>query len=113
MTGLNEWLSLFVGLMGVLSSGVIAYLAYSLNRQAQRAQTAKEISDSYAALMHFRAEHPHVLKSARHWRETCFKAIYNQTTKEDEQRVLYYTYAEFCISFCNAVLYARKSRLLD
>jgi hypothetical protein len=44
---------------------VIVYLAYWLNRQAQRNQIHKEIADLYDKVLAFRAEHPAVLGLSR------------------------------------------------
>ena len=113
MLDTNQWLTLLVGLSGVLSSVVIAVLAYSLNRQAQRAQTERAVSESYNLLMNFRSDYPEVLKLGRLWTVGCFSAIYRQATQEEKLWVSYYTYAELCLSFVNAVLYGWKSHLLD
>ncbi len=113
MTDVNQWLTLLVGLSGVLSSAVIAVLAYSLNRQAQRAQMERAVSESYTQLMDFRSSHPEVMKLARSWKVEYFGAVYRQATDGERLWVFYYTYAELCLSFVNAVLYAWKSHLLD
>lgn len=113
MQDLKDWLTVIVALTGVLSSGVIAYLAYSLNRQAERAQTQRSISESYDRLIKFRSDHPEVLQLSQHWNDACFDLIYTQEKDEDINWVYYYTYAELCFSFINAVLSGRKSRLLD
>jgi type II secretory pathway pseudopilin PulG len=113
MLDLKDWLTLLIAITGVLTSGIIAYLAYSLNRQAERAQTQRAINDSYNRLIAFRSEHPDALRLSQLWTEKNFDAIYAQATPEDKSWVHYYTYAELCISFINAVLYGRKSRLLD
>jgi hypothetical protein len=113
MQDFKDWLTLIVAITGVLSSGVIAYLAYSLNRQAERAQTQRSISDSYKKLIDFRSQHPEVMQLSHLWTDECFEKIYAQPNDENTRWVIYYTYAELCFSFISAVLYGKKSRLLD
>jgi hypothetical protein len=113
MTDLRDWLTLVVAITGVISSGVIAYLAYSLNRQAERAQTQRTISDSYKKLIDFRSQHPEVMQLSHRWTDECFEKIYAQPDDENIRWVFYYTYAELCFSFISAVLYGKKSNLLD
>lgn len=113
MKDLTDWLALMVGLMGVFSTGIIAFLAYSLNKQAERAQAQRAISESYDKLINYRSEHPEVLRLSYQWTEACFGYLYSQATDEEKKWVYYYNYAELCLNFINSVLYGRKSRLLD
>ncbi len=110
---MTEWLALVVALIGVVSSGVIAYLVYGLSREAQRNQIHKEIADLYDKVLAFRAEHPVVLGLSRLWKPDCFCAIYAQESDEDKQWALYTAYVELCLSFCNAVLHGWKHHHLD
>jgi len=86
---LRDWLTLFVGLLGVFSSAAIAYLVYTLNRQTNKAQVDKAIADSYNQAMDFRADHPNVLKHSRLWNVNRFAQIYTQAKEEDEDWVHY------------------------
>jgi len=113
MNDFRDWLTLIIAMTGVISSGVIAFLAYSLNRQAERAQTQRAISDSYKKLIDYRSQHPEVMHLSHLWKDECFERIYAQPTDENTRWVLYYTYAELCFSFISAVLYGKKSKLLD
>ncbi len=113
MLDVNQWLTLFVGLSGVLSSAVIAVLAYSLNRQAHRAQADRAISESYNRLVDFRTEHPEVMRLSRLWKLHRFTTIYTEASEEAESWIHYYTYVELGVSFVNAVLYGQKTHLLD
>jgi hypothetical protein len=108
-----EALSFLAAIIGILSSGLLAYLAYSLNRQSQRATLHRSIGDLYGTLMKFRADYPEVMGLCDKWSSSSFVYIYRQKTKQDKLWVQYYTYAELAISFCNSVLYGRKTRLLD
>lgn len=112
MTEIIQWLAVFVTLLGVISSGTIAYLVYRSTIQAQRAEILREVSSRYDQLMDFRAKHPQVLALSRNWSEACFEAIYRQETPEERDWALYYTYAELCSGFCSSVLSARKIGML-
>jgi len=113
MSGVNAWLATAVAWMGLVSSAIIGFLAYSLNRQAQRWQTQQSMDGLYSKLMDYRSAHPQVMPLSRQWEPRCFETLYHPETEEDKRWVLYYTYAEMCISFCNAVLSARRSRLVN
>lgn len=41
------------------------------------------------------------------------KKIYEEDSDNGNQWTHYYGYVELCIGYCNAVLYARKSNLID
>jgi hypothetical protein len=108
-----NWLSIAVALTGVLSSGVVGYLAFSLSKQNQRSSVQRSIEDLYEHLMEFRSLHPEVLKLSSQWSVDCFARVYRQSNAGDRQWALYYTYAELSLGFCNSVLYGRKVRALD
>lgn len=113
MQDLKDWFTLIVAITGVLSSGVIAFLAYSLNRQAEHAQTQRSISDSYQRLIDFRSQHPEVMQLSHLWTNECFEKLYAHPKTENTRWVYYYTYVELCFRFISAVLYGKKSKLLD
>jgi hypothetical protein len=104
---------LVIATTGVLTSALIAYLAYTLNRQSQRTAIHRSIGDLYEKLMDFRASHPEVLSLAGKWNDQCFNSIYSQASPKDKQWVIYYAFVELALSFSNTVLYGRKSRVLD
>lgn len=110
---MNDWLASAVALIGVASSGVLAYLAYWLNRQAQRNQAHKEIADLYDKVLVFRAEHPALLRLSRLWTADRFRAMYVQESSDDRSWAAYTAYVELCISFCNAALHGWKDHHLD
>ena len=110
---MSEWVAAAAALVGVVSSGVIAYLAYWLNRQAQRNQAQKEIADLYDKVLLFRTEHPALLRLCRLWTPDRFRAIYVQESTEDQLWATYTAYVELCISFCNAVLHGWKDHHMD
>jgi hypothetical protein len=113
MAEVRDWLTFMLGLCGLLTSTVLAFLVYSLSKQTNRAQIDKAITGSYGLLIEFRASHPEVLKLSRTWDSNRFTTIYTQSSQRDTQWVHYYTYAELCLSFANNVLYAWRSHLLD
>ena len=109
----SEIFSLIVAFTGVVTSALLAYLAYSLNRQSQRTAIHRSIGDLYEKLMNFRTDYPEMMQFCHQWTEDCFNFVYHQTSAEDRQWALYYTYAELIIDFSNTVIYGRKSHLLD
>jgi hypothetical protein len=94
-------------------SSVIAYLVFSSTRQSQRAELHREIGHLYDKAMDFRAEHPEVLRLSRHWDVNRFSAIYGQECDKDRQWVIYNTYLECCLDFCNSVIFGHELGLLD
>jgi len=113
MENFRDWLTLIVAITGVISSGLIAFLAYTLNKQAERAQTQRAISEAYKKVTDYRSQHPEVMHLSHLWKDECFEKIYAQPNDENIRWVFYYTYAELCFSFISAVLYGKKSKLLD
>ena len=113
LSDMNAWLATAIAWIGVVSSGIVAYLAYSLSKQAQRSQTQQSIGNLYNKLMDYRSAHPEVMALSRRWEPRYFETLYHPVSSEDLGWILYYNYAELCIGFCNAVLSARKSRLLN
>jgi CHASE1-domain containing sensor protein len=45
MSDMSAWLATAIAWIGVVSSGIVAYLAYSLSKQAQRSQTQQSIDN--------------------------------------------------------------------
>jgi hypothetical protein len=110
---MSNWLSTIIAVTGVLTSGLLAYLAYSLNRQSQRASIHRSLGNMYEELMRFRVEHPEVMRLSSDWNDDCFHAIYHQKTKTDRFWVVYYSFAELICDFSNTVLYGWDSHSLD
>ena len=109
----SSWLSIYIAIIGTILSALLAYLTYSLNKQSQRASMQRSIEDLYDGMVKYRAAHPEVLKLCYGWNEACFDAVYRQHNAREEQWVVYYTYVELVSGFINAVLYGRKTKLLD
>jgi hypothetical protein len=110
---MSNWLSTIIAVTGVLTSGLLAYLAYSLNRQSARANIQRSIGILYDQLLNFRAAHPEVMRLCYLWKRENYDNVYRQANEEDRQWTVYYTYTEYICGFVNAVLYGRKNRLLD
>jgi hypothetical protein len=108
-----DWLSIYIAIIGTIISALLAYLSFSLNRQAQRASIQRSIEDIYDKMVKYRAEHPEVLRLCYRWNNDSFDAIYRQLNNDEVQWVNYYNYVELVSGFLNAVLYGRKIRLLD
>src|SRR3954451_10984762 len=99
--------------IGASLSAACALLAWSLNRKGQRAQAHEQMNQRYDRLMAFRVEHPEVLSLSRQWVPACYSHMYGTDNDMRRQWVLYYTYVELILGFCNAVEYARRRGLLD
>ena len=110
---MSDLLSIIIAVTGVVTSGLLAYLAYSLNRQSQRAAIHRSLGNIYEQLMRFRTEHPGVMGMSGDWTEKCFHTLYFQKGKTGHRWVVYYTYAELVLDFSNTVLYGWKSHILE
>jgi len=108
-----EWLAPAVALLGALISAACALLAWGLSRRGQRAEAHERINQRYDRLMEFRASHPKVLALGFRWLPENFNRIYGQAGSEDQDWVLYYTYVELVLGFCNASAYAARCGALD
>jgi hypothetical protein len=107
----SDWLSIYIA--GIVISGLLTYLSYSLNRQSQRASTQRSIDGLYDEMIKYRATHPEVMKLCYRWNKDSFDAVYRQLNAEEVQWVIYYNYVEIVCGFLNAVLHGRKNKLLD
>jgi hypothetical protein len=109
----SDWLSIYIAVMGIVISGLLTYLSYSLNRQSQKASTQRSIDGLYDEMIKYRTAHPEVLRLCYRWNKDSFDAVYRQLNAEEIQWVIYYNYVEIVCGFLNAVLHGRKNRLLD
>jgi hypothetical protein len=94
--------------------GLILGIAnHLLSRTARIAAAQKQIADLYDKLVDYRRHHPEVLPLSRQWQAGSFHRIYFDETEKGRRWALYYGYVELCLGYANAVLYARKRRLID
>ena len=70
-------------------------------------QAERQVGNLYDQMVRYRTEHPEVMYLSRKWQADCFYKIYNQTNEHDKSWVIYYSYSELCIGYCNAVLSSR------
>ncbi len=63
--------------------------------------------------MDYRLKHPEVFRLSRAWTPECLTKLYRQENDEERAWAIYVGYVELCISYCNAVLYARKRGQLE
>jgi hypothetical protein len=71
MSALNAWLATAVAWIGLVSSAIIGYLAYSLNRQAQRSQTQQSVGELYGKLIMLRCASASAMRCYRREEVTC------------------------------------------
>ncbi len=100
-------------LVAVMFAIVAAMIGWAFTVLNMWAQTEREVSGLYDQLIRLRVAHPEVLPLSRKWVSGAFTSVYGQGCEPDEQMVIYYSYVELCISYCNAVLVARKGRRLN
>lgn len=109
----TDWLSIYLAFIGTIISALLAYLSYSLNRQAQRTAMQHSIQQLYDGMIKYRTAQPDVMKLCYRWNDESFNAIYRQQNKEELQWLVYYNYVEIISGLINAILYGRKTGLLD
>jgi hypothetical protein len=80
-----------------------------LGRQTEAYRTIHEL---YDRVVQVRIDRPELLALAHKWQTSCMRKVYEQANTEDRDWAVYYTYAELCIGFCNAVLQARDRGLM-
>lgn len=74
-----------------------------------RSQAEKQVSDLYDQLVQFRIAHPEVMSLSRRWEPGCLARLYAPQQQVDPDWVVYYSYVELCLGYCNAVLSARRA----
>jgi len=78
------------------------------NRKAVNAVSFNRMADAYDNIVKYRLQHPEVLDTASKWA----KGDLNKIGK-DADITKYYSYGEFCISFCDVCLYHSSSNLIS
>ncbi|MCK5055439.1 MAG: hypothetical protein KAT34_02210 [Candidatus Aminicenantes bacterium] len=108
-----EVLAAFIAGIAALLSALFSLISFIQIRKNQKVSTFSEISALYDQLIGFRINHPEVLSLSRKWNSDMLGIIYKQANKKNKEWVKYYTFVELCIGYCNAVLHARKRKLID
>ena len=86
---------------------IISVVGLSITIISAWVQAEKQVNDLYDQMVKFRTEHPEVMRLSRDWKSGHFAKVYNQTTEKDKKWVIYYSYVELCIGYCNSVLTSR------
>ncbi|MDP8256537.1 MAG: hypothetical protein P9M14_12375 [Candidatus Alcyoniella australis] len=107
------WVIPILSIVGALFSACFAFLGWMLNRRHRRAEAHEIIHKKYYSLMNFRPTHPKILSQGFQWDSDCFRRIYEQKDEKDQEWVIYYSYVEMALGFCNEVIYAAKRGLLE
>ena len=95
-----------------LLSAVFSFIALVQVRKNRKASAYTRISNLYDQLISFRIGHPEVLSLSRKWTSEKLRQVYDGSNKKNKQWVKYYTFVELCIGYCNAVIHARKRKLI-
>jgi hypothetical protein len=74
-----------------------------------RSQAERQVGDLYDQLVQFRIAHPEVMSLSRRWEPECLARVYAPQQQVDTNWVVYYSYVELCLGYCNAVLSARRA----
>lgn len=102
-----------IAAVAAIASVIVSIFSFMYVRRSQKNTTYQHISDLYDKLISFRVDHPEVLSLSRKWDNGKLAKVYRPTSEEDKCWTTYYTYVELCIGYCNAVLHARKKKLMD
>ncbi|MCK5055440.1 MAG: hypothetical protein KAT34_02215 [Candidatus Aminicenantes bacterium] len=92
---------------------VLVFFSFAQTRKDRKEAAFKHINNIYEKIIRFQTEHPEVLSLSRKWNTGMICRVYEQASAEDKQWAIYYTFVELCIGYCNAVLHARKRKLID
>ena len=70
------------------------------------AQAERQAGSLYDQMVRFRIEHPEIMSLSRRWQPGFFEKVYSQERPDAESAswILYYSYVELCLSYCNTVL---------
>jgi hypothetical protein len=83
-----------------------------LTRQAQQVEAYRAVHDHYDKMIQLKFTNPDFLIQARDWDTGKMKCVLDASMPQHAEWSRYYTFAELCIGFANAVLQARSRHLM-
>jgi len=95
-------------IIGAIVSVAGGIISVTFGVVAMCAQARQEVGDLYDRMVQFRTEHPEVLRLSREWTHDLRGQVYGQAESTDNQWVVYYSFVELCLGYCNAVLLSRR-----
>jgi len=103
-----------VSIVSAIIASLFGWLSIRNAKLSQHAFAEKEAADAYERMISFRVKHPYVLRLSRQWEQGNFNKVHLQKSLQDDEKwVVYYSYFELCISFCNIVLAAWYQGRMD
>jgi len=93
---------------GAVIAAVVAIVGLAITVVTTWAQAEKEAGDLYDQMVRLRVEHPEVMALSRRWVPGTFARVYGERREPEASWVVYYSYVELCLAYCNAVLVARR-----
>ncbi|GAB4275373.1 MAG: hypothetical protein Kow0056_04820 [Coriobacteriia bacterium] len=81
-------------------------------RRAEQIESYRAIHDLYDKMVEYKFENPSFLVRARDWHRGRMSSVYDESDPEHIEWSQYYTFAELCVGFANAVLQARSRGLI-
>lgn len=102
-----------VSLLAAAGAICLGIINFRLARSIKQAEVRIRINQQYDRLIEFRTSHPEVLKLSGLWTSSSLTKIYKQSSCDDLQWAIYYSYVELCLSFCNSALNGLKRGLYD
>ena len=94
--------------MTALIGVMVATVGLAITILTTWAQAEKEAADLYDQMVRVRVEHPFVMALSRRWSPGTFAKVYGEGQESEPDWTIYYSYVELCLSYCNAVLVARR-----
>ncbi|MCX6841886.1 MAG: hypothetical protein NTX53_06375 [candidate division WOR-3 bacterium] len=112
MTAIYATIAAVVSIVGAAVAVFASFWNIRHLRLGRQTEAYRTIHESYDRVVQVRIKRPELLALARKWQASRMRGVYEQATTEDREWAVYYTYAELCIGFCNAVLQARGRKLM-
>lgn len=91
----------------------IALVGAALTILTMWAHTETQTGDLYDKLVRLRVDHPVVMALSRRWSIDSFGKVYAERQDLDPKLVIYYSYVELCLAYCNAVLVAHRGMRIN
>ena len=93
----------------VIIALIISLVGVSVTLMSAWSRAEKQVGELYDQMVRYRTKYPEVMFFSRQWKEDYFKNIYYQKSEDDKKWVIYYSYVELCLGYCNTVLLLRWS----
>lgn len=112
---MNADMAALAAIVAVASAIVAAAVSVWTARQTRKTEQIaayRSVHELYDKMVQLKLENPDFLVHARDWDAAKMRCVYTAEDPEHSVWSRYYTFAELCIGFCNAVLQAHECRLM-